>query len=177
MARASNRPEAFDGALKKITYGFYILTTRKSADEMPTRNEDYFAAGTVSWVSQVSFNPPMIMVAVQRQNDLNETIQKSRFFALNFVSNANAPMIHDFAKPTEVREGRLNGYVFQEGITGAPILTAAPGYIECKVTDVIKNEGDHVLIIAEVADAHLKDENARIVTDQDVDYNYGGTGE
>ena len=64
-------------ALRKITYGFYILTAKKDED---------IGAGTVCWASQVSFEPPLIMVGVKKQSHLKEVIEKSGNFALNVVS-------------------------------------------------------------------------------------------
>lgn len=34
--------------LKKLTYGHYIITAVKPADEMSIRNKDYIVAGTVN---------------------------------------------------------------------------------------------------------------------------------
>ncbi len=72
--------DEISSALKKITYGFYIVTTRKDSEEMSTRDRDFVAAGTVSWVSQASFEPSLVTVAVKKQTDLHETIEKSRIF-------------------------------------------------------------------------------------------------
>lgn len=161
-------------ALKKITYGFYILTTRKDAGQLTTRSEDYVAAGTVCWVSQVSFNPPMVMVAVQKTGDLNETIQKSRVFALSFIGSSNQELIEHFSHKTDVHRDRLNGYSFEDGQTGSPLITACPLAIECNLTEVVHTHGDHVLLIGEVVNATIRDANAHLLSDQEVDYNYGG---
>jgi flavin reductase (DIM6/NTAB) family NADH-FMN oxidoreductase RutF len=176
MAARANKPEEFTQALKKITYGFYILTTQKSAEELSTRSVDYIAAGTVCWVSQVSFNPPMLMVAVQKDSDLNETIQKSRVFAINYIGSANEALIQPFSHKTEVDDqaNKLNGYSFEAGVTGSPLITACPVAVECKLTDSLTTNGDHVIFIGEVVSATIRDENAKMISDLDVDFDYGG---
>lgn len=175
MSARANLPEEFNQALRKFTYGFYILTTRKKGEELTQRSEDYIAAGTVSWVSQVSFTPPLVMVAVQKQSDLNETISKSRVFALNFISSANQPLIQAFGGKTEISQNTLNGFTFEDGTTGAPLLTACPVAVECHLMDVIHSHGDHVLFIGRVDSVTIRDENAKLVTDQEIGYVYGGT--
>jgi flavin reductase (DIM6/NTAB) family NADH-FMN oxidoreductase RutF len=175
MSARANLPEEFNQALRRFTYGFYILTTRKKASEMTHRSEDYIAAGTVSWVSQVSFTPPLVMVAVQKQSYLNETISKSRVFALNFIGSANQPLIQGFGGKTAVSENALNGFTIEDGVTGSPLITACPLAIECQLTDVLNTQGDHVLFIGRVESVTIRDENAQLLTDQEVGYTYGGT--
>jgi flavin reductase (DIM6/NTAB) family NADH-FMN oxidoreductase RutF len=174
MAARANVPEEFSQALRKITYGFYILTTRKKAAELTTRSQDYIAAGTVCWVSQVSFNPPMVMVAVQKSSDLNETIQKSQVFALNYIGTANQALIDTFGHKTEVSDNRLNGLTFEDGVTGSPLLAACPVAIECRLAEALTPQGDHMIFVGEVVSATVRDANARMVSDLEVDFNYGG---
>lgn len=174
MAARANVPEEFSQALQKITYGFYILTTRKKAEELTTRSEDYIAAGTVCWVSQVSFNPPMVMVAVQKSSDLNETIQKSQVFAINYIGTANQALINTFGHKSDISENRLNGYTFEDGITGSPLITACPVAIECKLSESLTLQGDHMIFVGEVVSATVRDANARMISDLEVDFNYGG---
>jgi flavin reductase (DIM6/NTAB) family NADH-FMN oxidoreductase RutF len=174
MAARANVPDEFSQALRKITYGFYILTTRKKAEELTTRSDDFVAAGTVCWVSQVSFNPPMVMVAVQKTSDLNETIQKSRVFALNFIGNANQALIQSFSKKIDIQGNRLNGFAFEDGVTGSPLITACPMSIECRLTDAHTPSGDHMIFFGEVVSASIRDANATMLSDLDSDFNYGG---
>jgi flavin reductase (DIM6/NTAB) family NADH-FMN oxidoreductase RutF len=175
MSARANLPEEFNQALRKFTYGFYILTTRKKAEELSQRSEDYIAAGTVSWVSQVSFTPPLVMVAVQKQSDLNETISKSRVFALNFIGSANQQLIEAFGGKTTVSDDALNGFTFENGATGSPLISACPLAIECHLLDAIHTHGDHVLFIGRVDSVTIRDENAKLVTDQEIGHVYGGT--
>jgi flavin reductase (DIM6/NTAB) family NADH-FMN oxidoreductase RutF len=175
MSARANLPEEFNQALRRFTYGFYILTTRKKAEELTQRSEDFIAAGTVSWVSQISFTPPLVMVAVQKQSDLNETISKSRVFALNFIGSANQPLIQAFGGKTTVAQNALNGFTFEDGATGSPLITSCPMAIECHLMDVVHTQGDHVLFIGRVESVTIRDANAKLLTDQEVGYVYGGT--
>jgi flavin reductase (DIM6/NTAB) family NADH-FMN oxidoreductase RutF len=59
-----------------------------------------------------------------------------------------------FFRPADVADGKLSGQPYRKAATGAPILTDAPGAVECKVTAVVE-QGDHHIIVGEVVEAHL----------------------
>ncbi len=160
--------------LKKITYGFYVVTTKKSADDIETRADDYYAAGLVSWVSQCSFDPPMVMVALQSQTDLCETVLKSKVFVVNILGKADKPMISPFSKDTSVEENKLNGYSFEEGTTGAPVLKDVPAYLECHLEKVVQSQADHTVIIGKVVNQGLRNADAEPLMEWETDYHYGG---
>lgn len=160
--------------LKKISYGFYVVTSKAEAEDMQTRDKDFYAAGLVSWVSQCSFDPPMVVVAVQNQSDLHETIRKSKVFVINILGKADKPMISPFSKDTIVKEDRLNGYKFVEGSTGAPVLSDCPAHIECQVEEVAGKQGDHALIIGKVVSVGLPNPMAEPLMEWETEYHYGG---
>jgi flavin reductase (DIM6/NTAB) family NADH-FMN oxidoreductase RutF len=60
-----------------------------------------------------------------------------------------------FFKPASVEDGKISGQPFRKGTTGAPILTDAPGAVECKVTTIVE-QGDHHIVVGEVVDVHLQ---------------------
>ena len=160
-------------ALKKITYGYYIVTTRKRSEEMSTRDEDYVAAGTISWASQASFEPSLVTVAIKKNSDLHETIEKSRIFAINIVGKDDGGMLKPFAGDTKVEGDKLNGFAFKDGETGVPILDDVPAYLECKVREDI-TIGDHSIFVAEVVGGGVRDANAEPLTEWEADLHYGG---
>lgn len=160
--------------LKKITYGFHIVTSKKDARELQSREEDYLAAGLVSWVSQCSIDPPMIMLAIQKQSNLAETIRKSRVFALNILGKADVKMIPPFSKDSQVEGNRLNGYIFKEGTTGCPVFESVPAYLECHLEEVLESESDHVILVGKVVNHHLENPDAEPLMEWETDYHYGG---
>lgn len=161
-------------ALKKITYGFYIVTTRKSAQEMSTREEDYIAAGTVSWVSQASFEPPLVTVAIKKHSHLHETIEKSRIFAVNIAGKGQLEVLRPFAKESKIEGNKINGCAFTDGeATGAPILEDVPAYFECKVVEDI-TIGDHSIFVGEVLGGDARDTDAVPLSEWETNLHYGG---
>jgi len=164
-----------ENILEKFTYGFYIATTRAPSDELDTRDKDYVAAGTVSWVMQSSFEPPMVTVAIQKDSDLNETIGKAYRFAINVLGKEDREMIDVFAKESTIKDQKINGFPFLNGMkTDSPILEDCLGYIECEVSDIIKTDGDHVLFIGKVVNHKLREPEAMPLHEWETSKHYGG---
>jgi flavin reductase (DIM6/NTAB) family NADH-FMN oxidoreductase RutF len=155
---------------KSFTYGHYILTARKEAGEMKTRDKDYIAAGTVNWISQVSFEPPMVVIAVGQKSDLNETINYSERFTVHFLGKDNEDMVEAFASKSRIEADKINGFSFHKK-DHQVILDGVAGYAECKVVKEF-NSGDHTVYIGEVVAAELPDEGAELICSKDVHANY-----
>lgn len=151
-------------ALRKITYGFYILTSKF---------EDKLAAGTVCWVSQVSFEPPLVMTAVKVDSHLRQVIKDSGIFAVNVVGKAEKPMLWPFFKETKVDNGHLNGFKYEEGVLGSPLLTRLPAYFECRVVETI-DPGDHTIFVGEVVNSMVTNVDAEPLIEWETDLRYGG---
>lgn len=134
--------------LKKMTYGHYVLTALKKGAEMETRDQDYIAAGTINWASQVSFEPPMVAVAVGQKSDLNETIDYSGYFTLHLLSEDQKDFIEKFGKETEVKDGKINGAPYRRE-DDELILEDSLGYLKCDLKKSV-NVGDHTIHFGEV---------------------------
>lgn len=164
MERKIIEREVITQALRKITYGFYILTSKF---------EDRYGAGTVCWVSQVSFEPPLVMTAVKANTHLRNVIKDSGVFAINVVGKAEKPMLWPFAKETRYEDGRLNGYKFETGQLGCPLINGLPAYFECKVVETIE-PGDHTIYIGEVVNPGVRNPDAEPLIEWETDLRYGG---
>ncbi|MCL4324267.1 MAG: flavin reductase family protein [Candidatus Thermoplasmatota archaeon] len=133
-------------ALRMINYGLYVMTSTDGKD---------VAAGTVNWVSQCSFKPPLVMVGVKGDSHLHALVEKSRRFAVNILADGQKDLANDFFKPTQTSEGTLNGRPYVAGSTGCPLLTDTPASFECRVAEIV-HQGDHSVIVGEVVDAHVR---------------------
>ncbi len=141
-------PETRKSVLRMIPYGLYILTARGENDQV--------AAAAVNWVTQASFKPPLVAVAVRADSNAHALIQQSGFFALNMLGKTQAGAAFAFFKPTVVEGMTLSGEAFHYGETGSPILESVPAWVECKVAGS-QTLGDHTLFMGEVIHAGLKE--------------------
>lgn len=162
MSTPNNK--VLDHALKQLTYGFYLLATRADGDDLKTRDKDWVAAGTVSWATQSSFNPPLITVAIQKDSNLNETIQKSQAFSLTILGRDEEALISRFAQQTDVdySDHAVNGVSYKAGQTGAPILDCGVATLECTLVDALTTSGDHLLFVGKVENAIVNNDHEPI---------------
>ncbi len=158
-------PAAKKHALRQITYGLYVLTAA---------HEGQIAAGTVNWLSQASFEPPLLMVGIKRDSRLHEIVTAAGQFAVNILAAGHKDLAAAFFRPTQVEDGRINGQPFEPGPrTGAPLLLAAPAWLEARVTDTVQR-GDHTVFVAEVINAGVRDPEAKPLVMWDTGWFYGG---
>ena len=150
-------------ALRMLTYGLYVVTARDG---------DRVGAGTITWLSQSSFEPPLVMVGIQRDSTLNEAIVASRAFAVHIIGKSQKALATAFFKSASVQGDQLNGFAFSPGVTGAPVLADVPAWLECRVIAEI-DRGDHTAFVAEVVEAGVRREEEPL-TLKDAGFNYGG---
>ncbi|GAA6733790.1 flavin reductase family protein [Thermus oshimai] len=156
--------EAKKKALRSFTYGLYILTAQDGED---------LAAGTVNWVTQASFQPPLIALGVKRESHLHALIAKTGRLALMTLRTDQKAIAQDFFKPTKREGNTLNGHPFEPSPTfGLPLLTELPYWLEAEVRALLAL-GDHSLVVAEVVEAGVREEAKPLVM-WDTGWFYGG---
>ena len=140
--------------LEKITNGYFIATALKPASEMKTRDEDYIAAGTVNWVTQVAHKPLLMALSVEVDSHLNETIDHSGKFTLHLLSEDQAELVERFAQRSEITDETINGVEYtRDG--DELILNNTLGQIECKLENSLRC-GSHTLHIGKVVFSELR---------------------
>lgn len=138
--------DAKKAVLRMIPYGIYVLT----ADD----GKGNVAAATVNWVTQTAFAPPLVVVGVKTDSGAYQVVKTAGTFALNMLGKEHKGLAFTFFKPASVADGKISGQAYRKGTTGAPLLDAAPGAVECKVTSIVE-QGDHHIVVGEVVEAHL----------------------
>jgi flavin reductase (DIM6/NTAB) family NADH-FMN oxidoreductase RutF len=138
--------DAKKAVLRMIPYGIYVLT----ADD----GKGNVAAATVNWVTQTAFAPPLVVVGVKTDSGAYQVVKAAKAFALNMLGKEHKGLAFTFFKPASVADGKISGQAYRKGTTGAPLLEAAPGALECKVTSIVE-QGDHHIVVGEVVEAHL----------------------
>jgi flavin reductase (DIM6/NTAB) family NADH-FMN oxidoreductase RutF len=133
-------------ALRMIPYGIYVLT----ADD----GKGNVAAATVNWVTQGSFAPPLVVVAVKADSGAHAVVKDTGKFVLNILGKDHKGLAFTFFKPAKLENGLLSGQQIRPAENGAPILTAAIAAVECSVREIVEL-GDHHIVVAEVSEAHV----------------------
>ena len=137
-------------ALHKLSYGMYIVSSVK----------DGKLNGQVSdAVLQVTSEPPMIAVCINKQNLTHECIMSKKAFSVSILS-VDAPMayIGKFGFKSGRDTDKFKDTKFKTGSSGVPIpLDYAIGYIEAEVTSTLEL-GTHTLFIGKIIDADITGE-------------------
>jgi flavin reductase (DIM6/NTAB) family NADH-FMN oxidoreductase RutF len=151
-----------------MPYGLYVMG---STDGGSRRN-----AMTVNWVTQVSFDPKLVGVGVERGALTHELVEAGGCFSVCVIDREDRALVRKFTKPVEVDlEARtLAGFDYVEAVTGAPVLAQCAAYLDCRVTQAVPT-GSHTFFIGEVLDAaFVAEEGTPVLRMEDTRMNYGG---
>lgn len=154
--------------LWRLPSGLYVIG---STDGDRRRN-----GMTANWVTQMGFDPKWIGVGIEQGALTHELIEASGVFSVCLLDREDRAFVRKFTKPVEVDlDARtLNGFLYLERTTGAPILAQAVAFLDCEVRDHM-TVGDHTLFAGEVVDCEfLKPEDTPVLRMEDTRMNYGG---
>jgi flavin reductase (DIM6/NTAB) family NADH-FMN oxidoreductase RutF len=122
-----------------------------------TQQEDVSSAMLASWVSQATFNPPGLTVAIAKDRAIESLLHHDNPFVLNILGEGKyLGLMKHFLKPFNPGEDRLAGVNAKPAANGCPILEDAVAYLECRV-DNRMDCGDHWLMYAVVEDGAVQD--------------------
>jgi flavorubredoxin/flavin reductase (DIM6/NTAB) family NADH-FMN oxidoreductase RutF len=101
-----------------------------------------------SWVSQASFNPPGLTIAVAKDRAMEPLTHSGNQFVVNILAEGKELRKH-FMKSFTPGQDRFAGIETEEASNGCPILSGALSYLECSVQTRME-AGDHWLVYASV---------------------------
>lgn len=150
--------------LRMFTYGLHAATARDG---------DRISGMTVNWLTQTSFEPPMLVLAVEADSHSREVIEASGAFAINVYESGQRALAGQLGKSWAKHPGKLDDVAWTPGPeTGSPLLEAAVGWVECRVVNKLPS-GDHILMLAEVVGVGLNREGAPL-TMAEAGFKYAG---
>ncbi|MCD8488424.1 MAG: diflavin flavoprotein [Desertifilum sp.] len=125
------------------------------------RRGDVHSAMLASWVSQATFSPPGLTIAVAKDRAIESLMHKGDRFVLNILPEGML-MWKQFVKNYAPGEDRFTGMQTTEAKNGCQILTESLAYLECAVQDRMEC-GDHWLVYAAVEDGKVINEGVTAV--------------
>ncbi|WP_320663530.1 diflavin flavoprotein [Prochlorococcus sp. MIT 1223] len=141
-------------ALGRIVGSLCILTTEKGDD-----TKSITGAMVASWVSQASFSPLGLTVAVAKDRAIESLLYKGDKFTLNILGVKNhQEILRQFLQSFKPGENRLEGISIKKSPGGQPILPDALAWLEGCVKDRMEC-GDHWLIYSEINFGNVLDQN------------------
>ena len=145
-----------DKALGRLSGGLYVVTAQQGEG-----SELRSGAMVASWVSQASFEPPGLTVAVAKDRAIEALMQVGDRFVLNVLAEENhQPLLRHFLKRFPPGADRFAGVATLEGTAaGGPVLSEALAYLDCQVQQRMEC-ADHWLIYAVVNGGNVADQQA-----------------
>ena len=157
--------DARQKVLRQVPYGMYVMTAIE---------EGAPAASTLTWLSQCSFHPPLVMIGIQTNSLMHAAVEKSGAVAVNFLAADQKEIAERFFKPPKVEDRKLHGLPFEPGpVTGAPLLPDLPAWLETRVVDRV-TRGDHEVFVCEVVGAGIRRSDFAPLLLAATPWSYGG---
>lgn len=117
-----------------------------------TMNNDGETWGmTANAVTSVSLDPPLVLVCVEKGNQTHPRLTEAGCFAVNILSAEQKDLSDRFAF---VGPKDCSGLEVVTGASGAPILPATLGHVDCRVHQVV-SAGDHDIFLGEIVGGEL----------------------
>ena len=143
--RCRARPSVRLGAVSHGIVGVVAVLTVRTGETV--------CGITISSLTPVSFDPPLVVVAIRESSRIRAVLADAPGFGISVLAADQETTARHFAsrrRPTGRRQ--FDGFAIHPGpVTGSPLLNAALGWLDCR-TFRITPTGDHALVIGEVAD-------------------------
>ena len=125
--------------LKNLSYGMYVVGSADSKN-----------AGCVcNTVIQISSNPIIVVVSINRNNYTNEVIKKSKKFSVSILDEGvNPSIIGVFGYKSSIEIDKFYNVDYSM-VDGVPILNNTCGNMICNVVETIETS-THMLFMGEV---------------------------
>lgn len=135
-------------ALKMMPYGFYALSSH-------TEDDDNIMV--CNWLSQASFEPVLVSIALQKTSYSYDLVTQSKAFTINLFRLDDQDAVKPFSKSRHKNPDKLKGVEFTRAPqTQCPVLPQAAAFFECKVVKQVESGGDHDIFLAEVVNAEVR---------------------
>jgi flavin reductase (DIM6/NTAB) family NADH-FMN oxidoreductase RutF len=119
-----------------------------------TEYQDQLRGFTATWVSQVSYDQPIVMISVAKEHETYPLIVGANMYAVNVLGSTQSDLARHFGhKKPRVDEVDLDYFCQEEG-RPVPILKDALAVLICHVISSFDVK-DHTLFVAEVVDADV----------------------
>lgn len=149
--------------LRTFTYGLYAISCA---------NEGEVNAFTANWLSQVSFEPPLVAVSIENNTKSLPMILSSHHFIINVFRSGDRELAGKLGKSALKHPEKLTGVEYTSGPGGAPILRDALAWIACEVRHTTE-AGDSTLVVAEVVEVGMQGEGQPL-TMHDAGFRHAG---
>jgi flavin reductase (DIM6/NTAB) family NADH-FMN oxidoreductase RutF len=138
-------PAQFRQLLGRFATGVTVVTTRDASGQP--------VGMTASSVASVSLDPPLVLVSVDRANDMYPALTAAERFVLNVLAADQEAISRRFAAE---HANRFDGIGYGETRHGLPVLEGVLASIECEKQAAVPG-GDHTVFFGLVTGGAVSD--------------------
>lgn len=150
--------------LSHFPYGLYVITVAHDGDEH---------AMTANWITQASFEPPMLVVAVENTSKTISLIRDAHHFAVSLLTTEQRDLAGKLGRSSEQAPQKLKGVKTKPAPAArTPVLAEAVGWVECRAVATLP-AGDHTLVLGEILEAGVENGDAEPLTLKAAGFKYG----
>ena len=151
--------------LRCFPYGLFAVTVAHDGEEHGM---------TANWVTQSSFEPPMVAVAVENGSRTIELLRDAHAFAVSVFATGQRDLAGRLGRASDNAPDKLKGIKTKPApVTKTPVLTEALGWLECRVVSALPS-GDHTIVLGEVLSAGMERDGTKALTLEEAGFKYSG---
>ena len=113
------------------------------------KNGDQINAMTAAWVCRASIDPPLIMIGIGFQRRSYPLIKESGEFTISVLREGQTDVARHFGRTPKFGLEKFEGYPYETGQTGAPMLRDCLATMECRVVSSFVT-GDHEWFVGDI---------------------------
>ncbi len=136
-------------ALRMFTYGLYVVMCMEGNKGDEGMEVNGF---TANWLTQISFEPPMLAVSIENTAKSLPMILRSRKFTVNVLQSGQKGLAGALGKSALKHPDKMANIHYSIVNQVYPILQEGLAWVACEVQHIVP-AGDSTLIVAEIVDA------------------------
>jgi flavin reductase (DIM6/NTAB) family NADH-FMN oxidoreductase RutF len=125
---------------RKLTLGVYVIGVTDGS------TRDAFTAASVT---QVSYRPLMLSLAVNPEHVAYALLSAGRTWTVNVLSDSQSGLARRFGVKSPPGTDKMSGMSWGSGRLGAPFLVSAMAYFDCRTVSEF-TAGDHQIVVGNV---------------------------
>ena len=139
-----------EALFRRLSTGVYVVGAAHGSQH---------GAFTAAWVMQVSYDPLMLAVSINKGHATYPLVHASRALTVSVLRSGQLELARRFGTQSSRDVNKLAGIAWHAGKSGAPVLDDALAYFDCEAVDSVP-AGDHELIVARVVNGKIFDGSA-----------------
>lgn len=133
-------PHDLRGAMSRLVTGVVLATARSTEGPVGM---------TINSFTSITLEPATVLICLNSRNRGYDAVKEAGAYGINILGGSHAKIAQLFATPGLSQEERFRRIDWEPRVTGAPIVSGAAAWMDCKVVDV-QHMGTHGLFFAEV---------------------------